>query len=170
MRLLFSFIFCLINFGLFAQNSGLTNKEFFFTIGIAELEIEKFQPNENLDFINYVDSDHEYTDFVILKLGYKFDFLSKMSADIKLIMMDDIIPDNYDISVYYFARPWIGVGIGSMLNKNWITYFEEYQMQTLTDYYLVDNNVKQFTVYDFISLQLLNQLITIFLSSKLHVI
>ena len=68
MRLLFSFIFCLINFGLFAQNSGLTNKEFFFTIGIAELGIEKFQPNENLDFINYVDSDPEFTVFVILKL------------------------------------------------------------------------------------------------------
>ncbi len=148
MRVHFLLIFCFINFRLFAQNSVLKNQEFFFTIGIAELEIEKFLPNENLDFINYVDYNPEYADFVILKLGYKFDFLSKISADIKLIMMDDIIPDNYDISVHYFVRPWIGVGIGSMLNKNWITYFEEYQIQTLTDYYLVDYNVKQFTTYD----------------------
>ena len=148
MRVHLSLLFCLISFGLFAQNSVLKNQEFSFTIGIGELEIEKFPTNENLDFINYVDSDPEYTDFVILKLGYKFDFLSKMSADIKLIMMDDIIPDNYDISVYYFGRPWIGLGIGSMLNKNWIAYFEEYQIQTLPDYYLVDYNVKQFTVYD----------------------
>ena len=148
MRVHLLLIFCLINIGLFAQNSVLKNQAFLLSIGFAELGIEKFSPNENLDFINYVDTDPEYTDFVILKLGYEFDFLSKMSADINLIMMDDIIPDNYDISVYYFVRPWIGVGIGSMLNKNWITYFEEYQTQALTNYYLVDYNVKQFTVYD----------------------
>jgi hypothetical protein len=71
-----------------------------------------------------------------------------MSADIKLIMMDDIIPDNYDISIHYTIRPWLGVGLGSMLNKNWITYFEEYQIQTLPDYYLVDYNVQQFTTYE----------------------
>ncbi len=62
--------------------------------------------------------------------------------------MDDIIPDNYDISVHYCLRPWLGIGIGSMLNKNWITFFEEYQIQTLPDYYLVDYNVKQFTNHD----------------------
>jgi hypothetical protein len=148
MRIPFLLIFCFIHFGLFAQNSAVKNQEFSFSIGIGELDIEKLSPNENLDFINYVDSDPEYTDFVIFKLGYKFDFFSKMSADIKLIMMDDIIPDNYDISVHYFIRPWFGVGVGSMLNKNWITYFEEYQIQTLPDYYLVDYNVQQFTAYD----------------------
>lgn len=148
MRVYFILIFCLINIGLSAPNSVLKNQEFFFTIGFSEFETEKFLPNENLDFINYVDFDTGYTDYIILKLGYKFDFLSKMSADIKLIMMDDIIPDNYDISVSYFVRPWIGVGVGSMLNKNWITYFEEYHIQILNDYYLLNNNVKQFTAYD----------------------
>jgi hypothetical protein len=148
MRKLFWLIFCFIHFGLFAQNLAVKNQEFSFSIGLGELDIEKLSPNENLDFINYVDSDPVYTDFVIIKLGYKFDFFSKMSADIKLIMMDDIIPDNYDISVHYFIRPWLGVGVGSMLNKNWITSFEEYQIQALPDYYLVDYNVRQFTTYD----------------------
>jgi hypothetical protein len=59
MRVHFLLIFCFINFRLFAQNSVLKNQEFFFTIGIAELEIEKFCPNENLDFINYVDYNPE---------------------------------------------------------------------------------------------------------------
>lgn len=148
MRKLLLLIFCFIHFGLFAQNLAVKNHEFSFSIGLGELDIEKLSPNENLDFINYVYSDPEYTDFVIIKLGYKFDFFSKMSADIKLIMMDDIIPDNYDISVHYFIRPWLGVGVGSMLNKNWITCFEEYQIQALPDYYLVDYNVQQFTAYD----------------------
>ncbi len=148
MRLTLLTIFYLISCGLFGQSSILKNQEFSFSIGIGELDIEKFSPNENLDFINYVDYYPEYTDFIILKLGYKFDLFSKMSADIKLIMMDDIIPDNYDISLHYFVRPRLGIGIGSILNKNWITYFEEYQIQTLPDYYLVDYNVQQFTTYD----------------------
>ena len=148
MRLPVLIIFYLISFSLYAQGQILKNQEFSFSIGIAELEIEKTSSNENLDFINYVDYDPEYTDLIILKLGYKFDFFSKMSADIKLIMMDDIIPDSYDISAHYFITPWLGVGVGSMLNKNWITNFEEYQIQTLPDYYLVDYNVQQFTIYD----------------------
>lgn len=148
MRSLFLCIFCFLSINLFGQSPDFRNQEFSFSIGAGELDIEKFSPNENLDFINYVDYYPEYIDFIILKLGYKFDFFSKISADIKLIMMDDIIPDNYDISAHYFIRPWLGVGAGSMLNKNWITYFEEYQIQTLPDYYLVDYNVKQFTTYE----------------------
>jgi hypothetical protein len=148
MRAFFIIVLCLISFGLFGQTHALKNQEFSLSVGIGELDINKFSPNENLDFIDYIDYYPEYTDFIILKLGYKFDFFSKMSADIKLIMMDDIIPDNYDISAHYFIRPWLGIGVGSMLNKNWITYFEQYQIQTLPDYYLVDYNVKQFTVYD----------------------
>ncbi len=148
MRFTFFILLSLIGSSLFAQNQVLKNQEFSLSLGIGELDIEKFAPNKNLDFINYIDYDPDYTDYIVLKLGYKFDFLSKMSADINLIMLDDIIPDNYDISAHYFIKPWIGIGIGSMLNKNWITYFEEYHTQTLPDYYMMDENVRQFTTYD----------------------
>jgi hypothetical protein len=148
MRLPVLIITGLISIGLFAQNQTIKNQEFSFSIGFAELDIEKSSADRNLDFIDYVDSNPEYTDFIVLKLGYKFDFFSKMSADIKLIMMDDIVPDNYDISVHYFIRPWLGVGVGSMLNKNWISGFEEYQIQLLPEYYLLSYNVAQFTTYD----------------------
>ncbi len=148
MKLPFFIILHLISFSLFAQSSIFKNHEFSFSIGTSELSIEKFPPNQNLDFMNYVDSDPEYIDFIIMKLGYKFDFFSKMTADIKLILMDDLIPDNYDISAHYFLKPWLGLGLGSMLNKNYITYFEKYQIETLPNYYFVDENVKQFTTFD----------------------
>jgi len=141
-------LFVLLSFSLFAQERLLKNQEFSFSIGIAEVDMEEFQPNDHLDFINYFDFDNDNTNFILLKLGYKFDFLSKMSADIKLVMMDDIIPDNYDIAVHYYVRPWLGIGVGSMLNKNWITSFEEYQINSLPNYYLMDYNVQQFTIYD----------------------
>ena len=148
MRIIFFSLLCVININVFAQKLKLKNKEFNFTIGSSELKVDKFSPNENLDFLNFVDFDPDYTDFIILKLGYKFDFFSKMSADIKLVMMDDIIPDNFDISVYYFVTPSIGIGVGSMLNKGWITGFEEYQSQYLSNYFILDDNVKQFINYD----------------------
>jgi len=148
MRVAFLILFSLVSQGIFAQSRTFKNQEFFFTVGAGELDVEKFSPNESLDFLNYVNTYPEYADFIVLKLGYKFDFLTKMSADIKLVMMDDIIPDNYDVSVHYFIRPWLGVGVGSMLNKNWITYFEEYHIQTFPEYYMSDNNVRQFTTYD----------------------
>ena len=148
MRYSIFIIFFLISCSSYAQSPSFKNHEFSFSIGVADLDIEKLSPDTNLDFINYVDFDPEYLDFLIMKLGYRFDFFSKMSADINLIMMDDIIPDNYDISVHFFIKPWLGISVGSILNKSWITYFEEYQIQTLPDYYLVDYNVKQFTTYD----------------------
>ena len=147
MRLPVVILLLLIGFSLFGQNSTFKNKEFSFSVGVAEFDIEKIQPGENLDFINYFNTYPEYLDYIIAKFGYKFDFLTKMSADIKIILMDDLIPDNYDISTHYFFKPWAGLGVGSLLNKNYITYFEQYQIQMLPDYYLM-SGTGQFTTYD----------------------
>lgn len=148
MRLAYSVFLCLLCLAFSSQSQGIRNQEFSYTLGVSNLGVERFAQNQNLDFVNYLDSGYAGADFIILKLGYKFDFSKKMSANIKLIMMDDIIPDNYDISMHYFARPWVGIGIGSMLNKNWISDFEQHQLRTLPDYHLMDQNMKQFTVYD----------------------
>ena len=148
MRLPTLLILQIIGFCLFAQSSKLKNQEFSFSVGARELYIEKFSPTENIDFINYVDTYPEFIDYIMVKLGYKFDFLSKMTAEIKLILMDDLIPDNYDISAHYFFKPAVGIGIGSMLNKSYITNFEKHKIQALPDYLLMDENMQQFTTYD----------------------
>ena len=144
-------IFCtlfLLSLTLFAQGTKLKNQAFSFSMGFSDLSIDKFPLDKNLDFINYIESYPEYLDYITVTLGYKFDFFSRMSADIKLILMDDIVPDNYDISVYYYINHWLGIGAGSMLNKVYISDFEEYQIKTLPGYYIVDDNVQQFTTYD----------------------
>jgi hypothetical protein len=110
--------------------------------------MEKFSANENLDFLNYFGTDPEYVGYAVVNLGYKFDFLSKMSADVKLILMSDLVPDNYDISAYYHLNKTIGIGIGSVLNKVYISGFEQFQAQNLPNYYLVDDNSQQIKVYD----------------------
>lgn len=148
MKAIFILLLTLICWQAVAQEKFLKNQEFSFSIGFSEHEIEKFAAQENLDFINYFDANPDYLDYIIVKFGYKFDFMSKMSADIKLILMDDLIPDNYDIVVHYFLKPWLGMGAGTMLRKNYITSFEQYHVEQLPNYYLLDENLKQFTTYD----------------------
>jgi len=138
----------LVGINLFAQNIKLKNQEFSFSVGFSDYYVEKNTSNNHLDFINYVESYPDEPEFITVKLGYQFDFTPKMSADIKLIIMSDLMPDNYDISVNYKIQKYLGVGVGSMLNKNYISSFEQYQIQKHSGYYLSDTNQRQIKVYD----------------------
>ena len=148
MKLCFNIILQLLCFSLLGQKLDLKTREFSFSLGAVETRMEKFPANENLDFLNYYDTYPEYFDYLVVNLGYRFDFFSKMSADIKLIVMSDLVPDNYDISAYYHFNNTIGIGFGSMLNKIYFSNFEQFQAQILPDYYLTDENFRQIQVYD----------------------
>ena len=146
---LFLFVLCFVSgLTLSAQQSPIRNPEFYATVGVAELDIETFPVRENLDFMNYFDSYPEYLDYIIAKLGVQFDFLEKMSADIRIILMDDLIPDNFNFSVCYHLNKHLGIGAGAMLHKDYITSFGDFHRETMTDYYLTDNNLRQFEAYD----------------------
>jgi hypothetical protein len=148
MRFLFIIILQIASVSLFAQGLDIKNKEFTFSFGFSEYNVHEFPINDDLDFLNYAYSDPEILDFGLLKLGYRFDFLSNFSADMKLIMQSDLVPNNYDFSVSYRLNKKFGIGIGSMLTNTYISYFEEYQYQTLPEYYLTDENLRQFKAYD----------------------
>ncbi|MDY0281209.1 MAG: hypothetical protein RBR35_11695 [Salinivirgaceae bacterium] len=138
----------LVCFGLKAQTPKIKNRELSFSIGTSNHNVPKFTSNQDLDFLNYVDCDPEYFEYLIVKLGYKFDLTSKISADIKLLLMDDLVPDNYDIIAKYHFNNLIDFGLGSILTKSYISNFEEYQRQSLPDYHLVDDNMQQFKCYE----------------------
>lgn len=148
MKIIFVFFLILSCFSLPAQDFDIRNREFSFSLGAFDHNIEKLQRNENLDFLNYAHSSPEFFDDAIVKFGYKFDFLKRMSTDIKVIIMSDLVPDNYDISTCYALNNTISIGLGSYLNKFYISYFEQFQLESLPDYYLVDDNSQQFKVYD----------------------
>ena len=148
MRLLFITILQIVSVSLFAQGLDINNKEITFSFGFSEYNVQKFPANDDLDFLNYAYSDPEILDFGLLKLGYKFNFLSDFSTDMKLIMQSDLAPVNYDVSVSYRFNEMVGIGIGSMLTNTYVSYFEEYQHQALSEYYLMDENLRQFKAYD----------------------
>jgi len=141
-------VISLLSFGLSAQSTFIKNQEFSFTMGVSAIDIEKLTPSAELDFVNYFDTYPENPDYVLVKLGYKFDYGRKMAADIKLVMMDDFLPDNFDVSTHYYIVPRFGIGVGSMLHKDYISFFEQFQIESYPDYILLDQNGKQFTAYD----------------------
>lgn len=148
MKFLFIIILQIAFVNLFAQGLDITNKEFTLSFGFSEYNVQKFPTNDDLDFFNYAYTDPEILDFGLLKLGYRFDFLSNFSADIKLMIQSDLAPSNYDFSISYRLNEKFGIGIGSMLTNTYVSYFEEYQYQTLPEYYLTDENLRQFKAYD----------------------
>ncbi len=141
-------IFMLIFNFLFAQKLKLRNQAVSFSIGILDYNVQRLPASSNLDFFNYIEDYPESPDYITVKLGYSFDFSPKMTADIQLILMDDLLPDNYDISAHYFFNKRLGLGAGSMLHTNYLTGIEQFQIQSLPDYYLMDENQYQSKVYD----------------------
>ena len=133
---------------LFAQNFKLRNQSVSFSMGVLDYNVQKTPASQNLDFINYLEDYPEGPDYITVKFGYSFDYTSKMTADIQLILMDALVPDNFDISTHYYFNKWLGVGVGSMLHKTYITGIEQFQVQSLPDYYLLDENEYQSKVSD----------------------
>lgn len=131
-----------------AQNPIAQNFELSITLGTADVSVEKQGLNENMDFLNYMNSDLDYIELSAIKLGFNYDFLERMYADINVIVMSDLVPDNFDISVHYFFNKYIGVGLGSLYYSNYITYFEDYHKETHPEYIILDGNQRQFENYD----------------------
>ncbi len=136
-------------FSLGAQDPLMHNIDFSVTLGTADISIEKFDAGDNMDFLNYMDSDLDYIELSAIKLGWSFDFAARMFADINVIVMSDLVPDNYDISVHRFFNRTFGLGLGSLYYSNYITAFEDYHKKTDPEYFILDQNMRQVESYDF---------------------
>jgi hypothetical protein len=102
-----------------------------------------------MDFLNYMNSDLDYIELSTIKLGFHYGFLGSMYMDASIIIMSDLVPDNYDISLHYFFSKYFGVGFGSLYYSNYVSYFEDYHKESNPDYLILDYNQRQFESYDF---------------------
>lgn len=137
--------FCFVLHG---QNRGIRNHEFSFSLGSYGTNIQSFANAQTFDFLNYVDPDYHALDNMTVRLGYRFDFLDKMSADVKLMLMSDLFPNSYDISVYYQIDEKRAIGIGSMLYKNYISDFFEFYDDKFPGYFVFGGYESQILSYD----------------------
>lgn len=130
-----------------AQNWEIKNHELSFTVGLFEPTVQQLAPNQNLDFMNYYTPLPSAFDDAVVKLGYRFDLSPKLTADFKLLLFSDLVPDCFDASVVYQPHLMWGLGLGMMRYKEYISYFEEYQKQNWPEFQLIDTNQRQFEVH-----------------------
>ncbi|HPW67033.1 MAG TPA: hypothetical protein PLY32_03385 [Salinivirgaceae bacterium] len=148
MKIVFAIFLTLTCVSLSAQGFDMRNKRLFCSLGAFGYNVEKSQEKENLNFLDYMGIDPDDLSGIVLKYGFSFDYLEKMSADIKGILMWGIIPDSYDISTHYAINNMFDIGLGSHLNKFYITGFEQFHKQNFPDYYLIDENIQQLKAHD----------------------
>ncbi len=135
-------------FRLNAQEEKFRNFEIFWTAGFAEMNIEETPVNENGDYLNFFNTYPDGVDLITSKLGLSFDFFNNLSTEAIIILTDDLFPDNFDLSFYYNPSPKIGIGVGSMLYKNWITSAKDTYLQNQTDYHWTNGLARDFKIYD----------------------
>jgi len=152
MKIYIPFIFVLFLLNIQAQDKKQNKLDFdietSFSIGVKDLYVEQFETTDHIDFLNYVDFDPDYCEDFYLKFGLKYGFFKKMYTDINFTLESDLIPDTFDVSIYYFPKKSIGIGIGSMRNKMYITSYEDFYKGKYPDYYILDDNIRQFINYN----------------------
>lgn len=149
MKQLIAFTLLLLSISAPAQNLGAGNNVFSFTFGGANLKVQRYAAGNDLDFLNYMDAESDYFfDYETVKIGYKFKIDAKTTMDIRLLVMSDLLPENFDIVVYRQMGKQFHLGAGTMLTKNYISNFERFVSGKQTNYYLVDENEKQWKHYD----------------------
>lgn len=136
----------LISMGIsaYAQEKKTGNSAFSFTLGFYNNIISTAEGVNDLDFLNYANIGAEE----MITLGYGIDFGTTLFLDIKLKMTSDLAPDKYNISFYKLCSDIWGMGVGTSLNRFYISYYEQYHANLLPGFELMDDNQLQMTVYD----------------------
>ena len=132
-----------------AQQSLIKKMEISFSVGVADYYISRQRSLETLDLLNYANSDPGPADYILASIGGKLEFTSGVFSGFRLIMMDDMVPDNFYFSFGKRFSPHWGISAGTMLSKFYITGFEEYEIRKYKGYLLTDENVRQMKMFDY---------------------
>ncbi len=148
MKVKFYFFLVLLTSGMYAQNWKPRNRVLTISAGIEDIQVQKFASANRLDFMNYVEDYPYFGDYLILKLGYRFDFLSHMHTELNVMFLDLMFPYYFDLSTHYFLNKGFGLGAGTMLSTSFISGFGENQKDILPEYYFLNYYTGYWDVYD----------------------
>ncbi|MFB6341145.1 hypothetical protein ACE1ET_05465 [Saccharicrinis sp. FJH62] len=147
-KLLFLILFIINILILKSQTPLVRNFGYSASIGIADLNLTKFDTQQDLDFMNYLAVYPDEFDWITVKLGIKFDVGEHVSTDLKLLMLDDFFDLGYDAVIKYELNSFFRLGIGSMLIHHYISGFEDFHYYHDPEYIMLDKNYRQFAAND----------------------
>lgn len=148
-----TFLIVLFLAALFFEANSQTEKRFTdFKIsayfGGRDFKIDSLPNTANIDFLNYFYRDSFYMNLAYLGINTEFKFAEKWKADIHIIMFDDLIPENFNISVQYLKSDFLRFNLGMY---GFYHIMNEYDVfyETETDFRNLDSNYDQSYPYDF---------------------
>lgn len=117
--------------------------------GVRDVNRDSFPNSENLDFLNYLYSDSEMSDYQYLGLSLHLILRGNWEADIKFAMYDDFAPNNFSFAAQYFPFKHIGFNAGFYSYPQLMNEFNMFHRLEDAGYYGdIDNNFRQRYVYE----------------------
>lgn len=117
--------------------------------GIRDVTRDSFPDNDNIDFLNYLHSDREMSEYQYLGLSVHMILRGSWEADLKLAMYDDFAPDNFNFTAQYFPLKMIGITAGIYSYPQYLNYYDTYHKLSDDGFYGdLDPNQRQRKVHE----------------------
>lgn len=150
--LLIILLICIVLSGLNAQERFIEKYSFSMCFGARSLACDSFPDNENLDFLNYLynaKGGNLSPDYGYLGMASHLWLHGNWEVDIKLLMYDDFIPNQMNISAQYFPVHYLGFNFGINGYSQLMNEFNQYHHNVDTGFYGdIDQNYRQRSLYD----------------------
>lgn len=130
-----------------AQAPEKGKQVFSFSLGVADVAYTE-HAEEELDFMNYLHNENGSLEYILVKWGYAATLGERFWVDARLVMMDDLIPDNFDFRLFYRLSDAWSIGAGTLVRKQYVSYYDEYHKTRFPGWALMDQNLQQHRSYD----------------------
>ncbi len=136
-------------FVIHAQEKLIEDYKFSVYFGVRDISRDSFQNTENIDFLNYLHSSPDMSEYQYLGFSSHIWFRGDWEADIKIAMYDDFAPNNFNIKAQYFPWKYIGFSAGFYIYPQLLNDFSTYhRVNDIGFYGDMNTNFRQRYVYE----------------------
>ena len=129
---------------LLAQGRFLEKKQVSLWFGIRDITRDSLPNSTNLDFLNYLHSSEEMSEYQYLGVSAHLWFRGNWEADIKVAMYDDFAPNNLNIKAIWLPMKNLGFTAGFYTYPQLMNEFNMFHRLTDEEFYGdTDSNFRQ---------------------------
>jgi hypothetical protein len=117
--------------------------------GTRNISSEIFELNQNLDFINYLNSNDEYAEDDYLGFAAHFWLKGNWEAELEFALNSSFRPSSFKVRSVYFPIKHLGLSIGAFAYPQLIDEFNNFHLLTDLGYFGdINSNFRQREVHD----------------------
>ena len=129
---------------IFSQGRFLEKKQVALWFGIRDITRDSLANSTNLDFLNYLHSSEEMSEYQYLGVSAHLWFRGNWEADIKVAMYDDFAPNNLNIKAIWLPMKNLGFTAGFYTYPQLMNEFNMFHRLTDEGFYGdTDSNFRQ---------------------------